>query len=244
MVTFGGSGSLLACRLMDILDIGTVLVPPNPGNVSAYGLLTVDVRGDYVRTAVCADRRLDLEQLAELYQALTEQAREALRREGFELGRQIIERSADLRYVGQAFEVRVDCPTGEITRDWADAVVGAFHDAHRALYGYDFRGVGEQHVEWVNLRVTGVGPIPRPQIDEIAAGDGRSPARRRIGPAGVLRWLADAVLVVDRERLGAGDVVRGSGRRPGIRLDRAVPPGFRGTVDRFGNLLLDERFGP
>src|SRR4029079_16447822 len=52
MVTFGGSGSLLACVLMDILDIRAVLVPPNPGNVSAYGLLTVDVRNDYVRTAV------------------------------------------------------------------------------------------------------------------------------------------------------------------------------------------------
>ena len=46
LVTFGGSGSLLACRLMDILGIGSVLVPPNPGNVSAFGLLTVDVRVD------------------------------------------------------------------------------------------------------------------------------------------------------------------------------------------------------
>jgi N-methylhydantoinase A len=237
MVTFGGSGSLLACRLMDILEIGTVLVPPNPGNVSASGLLTVDVRGDYVRTAVCPDRRLDIGDLAELYRALTEQAREALRREGFESGRQIIERSADLRYVGQAFEVRVDCPDGEISRDWADAVVGAFHDAHRALYGYDFRGVGEQHVEWVNLRVTGVGPIPRPPIDEIAVGDG-SVARATLEgrQAHFDGWLA--TLVVDRERLGAGDVVQGPAVVQEFGSTVPIPPGFRGTVDRFGNLLL------
>ena len=57
--------------------------------------------------------------------ALPPQAREALRGEGFDPADQIVERSADLRYVGQAFEVRVPCPDGEITRGWADAVVGS-----------------------------------------------------------------------------------------------------------------------
>jgi N-methylhydantoinase A len=52
LTTFGGSGSLLACRLMDILGLPRTLVPPNPGNVSAFGLLTVDVRNDYVQTVV------------------------------------------------------------------------------------------------------------------------------------------------------------------------------------------------
>ena len=52
LTTFGGSGSLLLCRLMDVLGIPTVLVPPNPGNVSAFGLLTVDVKNDYVQTHV------------------------------------------------------------------------------------------------------------------------------------------------------------------------------------------------
>ena len=57
MVTFGGSGSLLACRLVDILGLDGVLVPLNPGNLSAYGLLTVDVRNDYVQTAVAKASR-------------------------------------------------------------------------------------------------------------------------------------------------------------------------------------------
>ena len=52
LTTFGGSGSLLLCRLIDILGLARVLVPPNPGNVSAFGLLTVDVRNDYVQTYV------------------------------------------------------------------------------------------------------------------------------------------------------------------------------------------------
>ena len=57
LTTFGGSGSLLLCRLMDVLGIPTVLVPPNPGNVSAFGLLTVDVKNDYVQTHVALARR-------------------------------------------------------------------------------------------------------------------------------------------------------------------------------------------
>jgi len=237
MVTFGGSGSLLACRLMDILDIGTVLVPPNPGNVSATGLLTVDVRGDYVRTSVAGDRGLDIAMLQVIYRDLTTQASQALLSEGFEPTRQIIERSADLRYVGQAFEVRVDCPGGTVTREWADSVVDSFHEGHRALYGYDFREAPDQRVEWVNLRITGVGPIPRPTINEILPGDG-SLTRATIGsrPAHFDGWV-DALLL-DRQGLGAGDSVAGPAVVQEFGSTIPIAPGFCGTVDRFGNLLL------
>ena len=61
LVTFGGSGSLLACRLVDMLGLEAVLVPLNPGNLSAYGLLTVDVRNDYVQTAVARRSALDVQ---------------------------------------------------------------------------------------------------------------------------------------------------------------------------------------
>ena len=70
LTTFGGSGSLLLCRLMDILGIPTVLVPPNPGNVSAFGLLTVDVKNDYVQTHVSLAERLDAGVVTAAYDAL------------------------------------------------------------------------------------------------------------------------------------------------------------------------------
>jgi N-methylhydantoinase A len=237
MVTFGGSGSLLACRLMDILDIPVVLVPLNPGNVSAYGLLTVDVRNDYVRTAVAADRGLSLDSLTQIYDSLTGQAREALQRQGFPSARQIIERSADLRYLGQAFEVRVPCPDGAVTRRWADQVVGRFHDAHRALYGYDFRGKADQAVEWVNLRVTGVGPIPRPKVSEIARGDGDSDVARIDARAMYCdEWLTAAVY--DRAEFAARDTVDGPAVVQEFGSTVPIFPGFRATVDTFGNLII------
>ena len=238
MVTFGGSGSLLACALMDILDIHAVLVPPNPGNVSAYGLLTVDVRNDYVRTAVTADRGLNLDVLGADYADLTDQAREALLHEGFTRDAQLIERSADLRYLGQAFEVRVDCPPGGIDRSWADIVVEAFHDAHRSLYGYDFRGKDDQRVEWVNLRVTGVGPIPRPEIPEIGSGT-NDPARAALPARKVHFGEWFDTQIIDRSSLLAGDRISGPAVVQEFGSTVPVHPGFQADVDRFGNLLIE-----
>src|SRR5215212_3039282 len=83
LTTFGGSGSLLACRLMDILGLPRTLVPPNPGNVSAFGLLTVDVRNDYVQTVVARHADLDLARVQSVFGELEGRARAALDGEGF-----------------------------------------------------------------------------------------------------------------------------------------------------------------
>lgn len=234
LVTFGGSGSLLACRLLDLLGAPTVLVPPDPGNVSAYGLLTVDVRCDDVRTWVARDDDLDVAALASAFDSLAARTREALRREGFADGQ--VRRVADLRYVGQAYEVGVDGPGGSVTGGWADAVVASFHDTHRALYGYDFRDRPDQPVEWVNLRTVGIGSVRRPAIPEIAAGSGTPAlvAHRRVR---FDRWVEAAVY--DRAALGAGDMLDGPAVVQEFGSTVPVPPGFRARVDRFGNLLLE-----
>src|SRR6478735_8078210 len=91
-----------------------------------------------------------------------------------------IQRSADMRYFGQAWEVRVAVPPGPLTRAAADAGVDNFHAAHEDVYGFSYRpetsppdplsgaergrATGRQRVEWVNLRVTGVGPMRRPPV--------------------------------------------------------------------------------
>ncbi len=236
MVTFGGSGSLLACRLIDILGIPAVLVPPNPGNVSAFGLLTVDVRSDYVQTRVSRHDQLDLAAAAATIDRLTTLARAALLAENFAPDRQRFEVSADLRYFGQAFEVRVNCSAGQVDPAWADGVADAFHDAHRALYGYDFRGRSDQHVEWVNLRVTGVGPIQRPPIPEITAGGG-TPEPRQRRQVYFDDWTDSAIY--DRSTLRAGDIVHGPAIVEEFGSTAPIHPGFAATVDSFGNLIIE-----
>jgi len=241
LVTFGGSGSLLLCPLAGILGVAEVLVPPNPGNVSAFGLLTVDVRIDRVRTAVRRHDALDCDVAAAILAELEHQASEALSAQGFRAAAQRLVRSADLRYFGQAFEVRVPvsaaAPFGAAA---ADAVASAFHDAHRSLYGYDFRGDPRQHVEWVNLRVTGIGPIRRPVLPELAPGDG-DPGRARTGsrPVCFARGAGFAEAgIYWRPSLAAGDVVAGPAVIEEYGATVPLHPGFTAAVDRFGNLRV------
>ena len=238
LTTFGGSGSLLLCRLMDILGIPTVLVPPNPGNVSAFGLLTVDVKNDYVQTHVSLAERLDAGVVSAAYDALTRQAADALAVEGFAPEQHVFQRTADLRYFGQAFEVRVPVPEGDLDDAALAAAADAFHAEHRVLYGYDFSGDASQQVEWVNLRVSGIGPITRPEIRRSSrwsaegalarrprtSGDGRSASTRRRGTSRPRSSSATD--------LAPGSSDQRAGDRRGVRLDGADPSGLRGPRGR------------
>jgi N-methylhydantoinase A len=236
LVTFGGSGSLLACRLIDLLDLRGVLVPMEPGNLSAYGLLTVDVRNDYVQTAVARQSVLSLSAVNDILGALHDQADQALEREGFSEQTRRFARSADLRYYGQAFEVRVDVPDGTVDEATVTAVAQRFHDAHLALYGYDFRDDASQEVEWVNARVTGIGPIRKPGVREIDPGRGAAAAETGSREVYFDDWATTNVYA--RSALGAGDVVDGPAVLEEFSSTVPLHPGFRAVVDRFGNLLI------
>ncbi|HEY7432449.1 MAG TPA: hydantoinase/oxoprolinase family protein [Streptosporangiaceae bacterium] len=246
LVTFGGSGSLLLCPLIEILGIPAALVPPNPGNVSAFGLLTVDIRNDYVRTAVRKHADLDPALVEKIYAELAEEAAGVLAGQGFAAGRQRLARAADLRYFGQAFEVAVPVADSPFDAALAQRVAAAFHDAHQARYGYDFRDNPRQQVEWVNLRVTGIGPLRRPRLAELAAGDG-DPARATTGRRPVCFERSGEYLdtpVYWRESLAAGDVVTGPAVIEEYGATVPVHPGFAATVDRFANLLVSKASPP
>jgi len=239
LTTFGGSGSLLLCRLVDVLGVPTVLVPPNPGNVSAFGLLTVDVKNDYVQTHVSLADALDPATVTAMYETLTGNARGALTKEGFAESDHSFVRTADLRYFGQAFEVRVAVPEGAIDAVALDAVADLFHAEHTALYGYDFAGDATQQVEWVNLRVSGIGPIQRPEIARSPLGDGSAPDEKGRRP--VCFEPADGYVdtpVLWRNDLQPGMVVTG----PAIieEFGSTVPlhPGFTARIDQYLNVIV------
>ena len=236
LVTFGGSGSLLACRLVDVLGLAGVVVPRDPGSLSAYGLLTVDVRIDYVRTAVTRQSRLDVSAAGALFDGLTAEAARALAREGFGPDRRRFERTADLRYFGQAYEVRVGVPDGPLSQQSAAEVAERFHEEHRRLYGYDLRADPRQEVEWVNLRVTGIGPIRQPDLREVPTGRGADAAVTGSRRVYFDSWVT--ATTYDRSRLGNGDVVTGPAVIEEFSSTVPIHPGFTAEADRFGNLVL------
>lgn len=243
MAAFGGSGPLLICRLIDILGVEAVVVPRDPGNLSAFGLLTVDVKNDYVQTHVVRDVNLDRDAIAAVYEQLEHQAAAALTREGFHPDQHQFVRSADLRYDGQAFEVRVNAPAGAIDSSFVEAVTAAFHDEHEQLYGYAYRdrvsaGGHEHPVEWVNLRVTGIGPIQRPQLARLEGGSGGTTAACTGRRTVTFEGEPVDTPIYSRTELRAGDAIDG----PAIieEFGSTVPlhPGFVTRVDDFANLIV------
>ncbi|WP_377324148.1 hydantoinase/oxoprolinase family protein [Pimelobacter simplex] len=243
LTTFGGSGSLLLCRLMDILNVPTVLVPPNPGNVSAFGLLTVDVKNDYVQTHVALQENVDTADLQREFDVLQARAAEALGKEGFAEADHVFVRTADVRYFGQAFEVRVGVPDGPITTETLTAVADRFHAEHKVLYGYDFSGDASQQVEVVNLRVSGVGPIKRP---EILRADGAKPEPQPTGTRSIC-FDADAGYVETpifwRPDLPAGQVLTGPVIIEEFGSTVPVHPGFTARVDDYANIIVTRSEG-
>jgi N-methylhydantoinase A len=224
LCAFGGSGPLGACRLIDILSLRAVFVPRDPGNLSAFGLLATDVRTDHVQTLVRRHDQLDRDELEAVFGRLEGEAREAQEHEP------AFVRTADLRYFGQAFEIRV-AADGAV-----EEVEAAFHDAHERLYGYCYRDDPSQVVEWVNLRVTGVDAIRRPPLARLEPGDGdpRPDGSRPLFVDG--RW--HEAPVYRRAELRAGDAITGAAVIQEFGSTLPIHPGFAARVDALGNVVV------
>lgn len=235
MVSFGGSGPLEAARVAQLLDLQTTIIPPNPGNVSAFGLLAVDLKSDYVITAVQREDRFDPAALNALYHRLETDAEGDLSSEGVTPDRRRYLRSADLRYFGEAYEVRIEMPSGELDLNVLKDTADRFHTEHERLYGYGYRGA--QLTEVVNLRVTGVGIIDKPRI----AG-GHESVEAAAEPSGMRPVYFDGSFiecaVYNRADLTAGMVLGGPGIVEEFGSTTVIQPGQAARVDRYGNLLV------
>jgi N-methylhydantoinase A len=221
LVAFGGAGPLQATRIAELLGLKTVLIPPGPGNLSAFGLLAVDLKDDYVVTLVQRHDDVDDAAVAAAFERLESTALESLAAQGVPPERSLLERSVDARYLGEAHELSIPVAAGFD----AGAAAAAFHDAHERVYGYAYR-TGEV-VEFVNWKVTGVGVIERPPL-ELAAPKGRGrPKGKRAG-----------FDVYDRADLPQGFRAGGPAIIEEYGSTTVVEAGFAVEVDALGNLVL------
>ena len=163
LLSFGGSGPAQSPAVIELLGIGTCLVPPNPGNLSALGLLMVDYRSDHVFTQVTDQDDLNPAAAAEIYRTLETAAVDTLVADGVAAGDITVLRQADIRYRGQSMEVRVEVPGGELTDALLDRMAENFHAAHERTFGYCYRD--SQEIELVNFCVSGLGPVSKPELN-------------------------------------------------------------------------------
>src|SRR5262249_52362398 len=136
LVPFGGAGPLHGLALARLLGIPRVLVPRSPGVLSTYGLLTAELRNDFVRTRVWRGPDLPYAEIKQVVHELEAEAGRSLEAEGVQAHQLTLSRSADLRYRGQNFELRVGLPSGDIDADSLRTLQADFHAAHTALYSY------------------------------------------------------------------------------------------------------------
>jgi N-methylhydantoinase A len=247
LVAFGGAGPLHACRLAELLEIPTVVVPPRPGVLSTWGLLDTDIRATFVRTVSRRGQVLTRENVvfqdvtpAELeagWGELMRQARAWLDGEQVERGRQRFERAADLRYEHQSFELTCALDEGPLTAARLEALIATFHREHRRLYSYD---LPTAPVQLVNLRLTAVGALPHREtrVSTKAAG-GLAEARTGQRPVYFRGAGFVATPCYAREALGPGVTFEGPAIIEQADATPLVAPGFRARVDAAHNILLE-----
>lgn len=221
LVAFGGAGPLQACRIAELLGLSTVLVPPSPGSVSAFGLLAVDLKDEYVVTLVRRHDEVAVAEVEDTFRRLAADAVASLHAEGVSEERMRLVRTVDVRYLGEAHELTV--PAAE-PFDPA-AAVAAFHDAHERTYGYAYRD--QEVVEMVNWKLTGLGLIDRPRLEPPPPSGSGRPAGERCGFA-----------VYRRQDLPAGFTAEGPAIVEEYGSTTVVEEGFSVEVDRLANLLL------
>jgi N-methylhydantoinase A len=234
LLSFGGAGPAQSAAVMDLLAMKACIVPPNPGNLSAFGLLAVDWRTDHIVTKVMHEDAIDLADVAARYAALERDAAATLMRDDIESSRIRLVREADIRYAGQSMEVRVTAPGGVVDASFLAGLIGAFNAAHLKTFGYNY--AGRQKIELVNLCVSGFGLIERPQMPKLAARAGDT-APKSSRPVYFGAQFQDTP-VFDRASLPPGGRVNGPAVVEEFGSTTVVFPGQYVEVDPHGILVI------
>ena len=237
LVAFGGAGPVHANRLAAELEMPTVLVPMSPGTTSAMGLLVTDIKHDYSVALIQRVDRLDLEVAKAHFERMRSEGCRALAREDVREDDMRFVYQADMRYVGQSYELTIPLTADGLDTDRVVPVLDRFHREHERAYGFKAE---DEPVELVALRLSAVGEISKPRAREIGKGVG--------GPNEALKALRDVYFaesdglvecrVYDRYGLGSGDEVEGPAIVEEVDSTTVIHPGYRAEVDRFGNLFL------
>jgi N-methylhydantoinase A len=238
LASSGGAGAMHACWIARSLGIPTVIVPAYAGVASAYGATRMDLRHDLERFFYSPVADTDPAQLEQQYRTLEEEGRALLSREGLALTAVRLKRTAQMRYVGQSYEVLTPIP--DHIGSALDEVKANFHKAHLREYGVSSE---EFYPAFVSLGVTALGVVA-------GHGNGDSPAIS----AGARKSDTENVIKGERDVIFDGKAIRTSlydaaALRPGRKIEgpaiiehehscTTLAPASSAIVDAEGNLSI------
>jgi N-methylhydantoinase A len=237
LAAFGGSGPVHGCRLAQALGIPRAVLPAAAGVTSAIGLLAAEVRFDLSRSYVRRLDALDPAYLAQILAEMTDQGAAVVREAGVR-GTLSEARSADMRYVGQGYELSVPIPDGPVDGRTAAALRSAFDRVYGHRYGYSDPKAA---VELVTVAVTVIGAGPDVRLPEQPPGTRTAAEARKPDRAAYFPETGGYVpcAIYDRARLPVGATIEGPAIVEEPESTTVLPPGARAEIDRWANLIVD-----
>jgi len=236
LVVLGGAGPVHGAALAEEMGMAEVLVPEAPGVLAAFGLLAAAIEHHHARTLQARTEVADLSAVNQCLGELDAAGRARMLEEGVRAGDVRVTYAADMRYVGQAYELEVPiapplAPAG------VPEIVAAFHAVHERVYGY---ARAQQPVEFVNFRAVHTYPLPRPAVTPAARAtgtldDARIDERRAYFDGFV------PTTIYERARLPLGVRLAGPAIVEQSDTTTVIPPGVAVRVDDAGNLRLTRR---
>lgn len=236
LVAYGGAGPLHAVHLAQEMGIRTVLIPPAPGALCALGLLTADIKKSYVRTAIASYDEMTPEQINAVMSSLRDEGSAWLDSEKVPNERRKFHGIAEMRYVGQNYELQVEIPTENITVSDIEKMKQDFFVAHEKNYGYYNPNAP---VQFVNFRCEATGIVKKPNLAELET-TLDDPSKAEIGRRVVHFEESGAVdcPVYDRAKFGRAKRVNGPCIIEQMDSTTVVPPNTWFSIDKFGNLII------
>ena len=246
LIAFGGAGPAHAAHLAWELGIPKVVIPPYAGVTSALGLLASNVKHEFVKTHLQRTDRVDLASLNQIYEELEGKGFSAMKEDGIPDDRMVLARTVDMRYKGQAFEIEVEVPGGEIDQIALEKIVEKFHLHHQRLHGFFMK---DGATEVVNLRVLALGLIEAPKISELreTAADKRSLGDAQKGVRKVFFDEAGGFVecpIYERDRILPGILIQGPAVLEEPFSTTIVLPGQVAEVDRLQNIIIQRSEEP
>lgn len=231
LLAFGGAGPVHACGVAELLNSRMVIFPPLASVLSAFGSLVTPVRLDLVRSSLSRLDTLNWKVIERLYGELEEEGRKALIQAGNPADSEAFLYGADMRYLGQQFELLIHFPERPTERNFREMLRKTFEIAYRIRYSLTQDDVP---VEIVNWRLAAVGPKAAPPSLDKAAGARRAEQRRAVH-----LWKEEqSVAVVARADFGREAVVRSG---PLVIEEREttliIPPGWVATPGDLGCIV-------
>ena len=232
LVAFGGAGPLHAAELMEELSMPMSIIPKTPGLLAAYGLLTEDMRRDFVQTSVMDLGQTDFSVITTMYNRLEHDADVWFDKEQIPMDERGLEYYLDMRYKGQNYEISV--PYDKSIQN-VEALRERFTETYLRLYSYS----SEDEVQIVNFGLSAIGRISKPRIErEDYVGEDSSSAI--MGERMVL--LEDGsrenYMLYDREKLHCGNVINGPAIVEQMDSTTIILNNQKAVVDEYFNMII------